>query len=78
MLISDAVAQVKSAAGANYYQPANDLMKNLKWVTLSRDERCIPNDIVMHARAHALAAREIQERRTWNATSVGDRVVIPD
>ena len=52
-------------------------MTNLNWMTLSRDKRRILNDIVMDAEAHARAAREIQERRAGNASSVGDRVTIP-
>ena len=67
MSISEAVAQVKTAADANDHQLANSLMKNLNWMTLSRDERRILNDIVMDAEAHARAAREFQERRAGNA-----------
>ena len=77
MSISEAVAQVKNAADANDHQLANSLMKKLNWMTLSRDERRILNDIVMDAEAHARAAREFQERRAVNASSVGDRVVVP-
>ena len=52
MSISEAITQVKRAADANEHQLASSLMKNLNWMTLSRNERIL-NDIAIDAEAHA-------------------------